>query len=93
MRKALVVALGLASLGALASAQPAFAVQKQVCNTTWFAGQTTSQTQKCKTIGGCTTTYPLKGFAANTKCYWVEVQPGAPSDTAGANPNTHYKAN
>jgi hypothetical protein len=48
---------------------------------------------KCKTMGGCTTNYPVAGLSANTKCYWVEVQPGSVSDTAGANPNTHYKAN
>ncbi len=91
--RVLIIALGLASLGALASVPPAFAVQKQVCNTTYFAGQTTRQMAKCKTIGGCTTTYPIKGFAAKTTCYWVEVQPGAPSDTGGTNPNSRYKAN
>jgi len=93
MHKALIIALGSASLAALAGAQPAFAVQKQVCNTTYFSGQTTRQMAKCKTIGGCTTTYPVSGLAAKKTCYWVEVQPGAPSDTGGANPNTHYEAN
>jgi hypothetical protein len=93
MRKALVIALGLTTLAALAGTPQAFAVQKQVCNTTWFAGQTTRQMARCKTIGGCTTTYPIGGLAANTKCFWVEIQPGAPSDTGGTNPNTHYKAN
>jgi hypothetical protein len=93
MRKALVIALGLASLAALAGVQPAFAVQKQVCNTTLFGGQTTSQTQKCKTIGGCTTQYFASGLAAKKTCYWVEVQPGAPSVTGSTNSSTHYKAN
>jgi hypothetical protein len=93
MRKVLIIALGLASLGALASMRPAFAVQKQVCNTTYFAGQTTSQMAKCKTIGGCTTTYLAGGLAAKKTCYWVEVQPGAPSVTGSTNSGQHYKAN
>jgi hypothetical protein len=93
MRKVLVVALCFASFGTLASMRPAFAVQKQVCNLTLFGGQTTRQTAKCRTSGGCTTEYLANGLAAKKTCYWVEVQPGAPSDTAGANPNTHYKAN
>ncbi len=93
MRKVLMIALCFASFGTLASMRPAFAEKKQVCNTTWFAGQTTRQMAKCKTIGGCTTNYPVAGLSANTKCYWVEVQPGSVSDTAGANPNTHYKPN
>ena len=56
MRKVLMIALCFASFGTLASMRPAFAEKKQVCNTTWFAGQTTRQMAKCKTIGGCTTT-------------------------------------
>ena len=94
MRKALIIALGLTSLGAIVSAQPAVAVQKQVCNTTLFAGENTRQMAKCKTIGGCTTTYPVSGFAAKKTCYWVEVQPGAPSVTGmTSSPSTRYHAN
>ncbi len=92
MRKVLVIALCFASFGTLASMRPAFAVQKQVCNTTWFAGQTTRQMAQCK-YGGCTTKYPVAGLSANTKCYWVEVQPGAVSVTGSTNASTHYKAN
>ena len=88
MRKDLIIALCFASFGTLASMRPAFAEKKQVCNTTWFAGQTTHKMAKCKTIGGCTTTYPVAGLSANTKCYWVEDQPGAVSDSAGTKPNT-----
>jgi hypothetical protein len=93
MRKALVIALGLVSLAALAGVQPAFAVQKLVCNWTLFNGQTTSQTAKCLKYGSCITTHPVSALAAKKTCFYVEVQPGAPSDTGGANPNTHYKAN
>jgi hypothetical protein len=94
MRQVLIIAFGLVSLGALASVQPAFAVQKQVCNTTLFAGETTRQMAKCKTIGGCTTTYPINGFAAKKTCYWIDVQPGAPSVTGmTSSPSTRYHAN
>jgi hypothetical protein len=93
MRKVLIIALGLASLGALANVQPAFAVQKQVCNWTVFNGQTTRQTAQCLKYGGCTVTHPVSALAAKKTCFYVEVQPGAPSVTGSTNSSTHLKAN
>lgn len=93
MRKVLVIALCFASFGTLASMRPAFADQKLVCNWTLFNGETTRQTATCRKNGGCITTQPFSAFAAKKTCFYVYVQPGSVSDTAGANANTHLKPN
>ncbi len=94
MRKALIIAFGLVSLGALAGALPAFADKKRVCNNSYLGG-TPRQAVKCEGADwrkyGCTA--KLENWLNVRVCYYVDVQPGAPSDTGGANPNTHYKAN
>jgi len=88
--------LGLASLGAIVSVQPAGAVTQRVCNFTVF-GEATSQSAKCRKPGAqyynCTTENPIGGLAAKKVCFDVEVQPGAPSATGATSPSARYKPN
>jgi hypothetical protein len=95
MRKTLMIAFGLVSLGALAGAQPAFADKKRVCNT-GFLGGTPSQAAKCEGADwkkyGCTAR--LANWGINVRdCYYVDVQPGAPSVTGVTTPGGRYRAN
>ena len=81
MRNGLITALGLVSLGALASAQPAFAEKKRICFT-GLLGSTPRQAAICETAAwrkyGCTSR--LVDWGTSVKdCYYVDVQPGAPS--------------
>jgi len=95
MRETLIVAIGLASLAALASVQPAFAEKKRVCFTSFFGGAP-RQAAKCETADwkkyGCTAQLVNWGTSVKS-CYYVDVQPGAPSVTGSTNSSTHYKAN
>ena len=47
MRKALIIALGLASLGALVTTQPASATKKRVCQTTFLDSTSLGHNAQC----------------------------------------------
>ena len=74
MRKALIVALGLVSFG-ICTAEPAFAVTKRICQTTYVRAHTPMM-PTCDTLEGRTkyhcTTKQVNGFGLQT-CFDVEV--------------------
>ncbi len=80
MRKVLIIALGLASLGALAGVQPAAAGKKRICQTDFT--YTRQFNRQCKEghwdQNNCQT--QITRFGNIAQCFDVEVQtPTAPS--------------
>jgi len=78
MRKVLIVAFGLASIGALVGAQPAFAdwIKKRVCNTTYTV--TPRQFEKCYTVDAKKYNCKVElvhflGLPGLRECYDVDV--------------------
>jgi len=86
MRKVLVIILGLASLGAFVSAQPASAgwVKKRVCNTAYLNPEPSRQfANKCKggwNEHGCSSQLVAGGYGMK-RCYDVDVL--VPNDLKG----------
>ena len=91
MRKGLTIALGLTSLGALISVQPASAdwIKRKVCDTPLInTGKTSQMAKKCTVDGwnkyGCTT--ELAGLGSPVlglrRCYEVDVL--VPNNWSGA---------
>ena len=77
MRKVLIIALGLATLGALAGVQPAFAEKKTICQTRspWDGLSSQCNTGAARDKNNCKISYPVKGLAFKTECYTVDVGP------------------
>ncbi|MGB6351245.1 MAG: hypothetical protein WBG10_14580 [Pseudolabrys sp.] len=77
MRKVLMITLGLASLGALASVQPAFAEKKTICQTRtpWDGLSSQCNTGAARDKNNCKITYPVAGLAFKKECYTVDVGP------------------
>ena len=101
MRKVLLIAIGLASFGALASVQPAFAEKKTICqiHSGFFLGKPTHCTNQAEAAKyDCKVTL-VQGGTAIKECFTVD---GPPTPTtpwqgsaAGVNkafsPSTAYK--
>lgn len=69
MRKILIIALGLSTLGAIASVQPAFAVTKTICQR-----HVISSPKSCAGKANCTIT-SIYGEMGTKQCYTVDVGP------------------
>jgi hypothetical protein len=69
MRKARVISLSLATLGALAGMQPAFAVTKTICQR-----HVISSPKNCSGKAHCTVT-SIDGGMGTKQCYTVDVGP------------------
>ncbi len=77
MRKALIIILSVASLGALASVQPAFAEKKTICQTRspWDGLSSACNTGAAREKNNCKITYPIPGYAFKKECFTVDVGP------------------
>jgi hypothetical protein len=73
MREALIVVLGLASIGALAAAQPAFAAKKRVCQTLYLNQSTLGSSRNCNSAHNCTVTHPAVFKGLTEVCYDIDV--------------------
>ena len=93
MRKVFVIALGLSTLGALASMQSAFAVTKTICQRHLI-----SSPKNCSGKANCTVTNAFGGMGTN-QCYTIDVGPAptawkgnSSSATKTFSPSTNLKS-
>lgn len=97
MRKVLIIALGLAGLGAVGSAQSAFAAKRTICyNHNKFLYS--AVTGRCNEANHCTLT-PIYGGLGFRECYQADVAPPVTGTWKGAtglnktfNPSANLKA-
>jgi len=73
MRKVLIIGLGLASLGALVIAQPAFATKKRVCQTLYLNQSTLGSSRYCDSAHHCTEHHPFGLQGLTEVCYDIDV--------------------
>jgi hypothetical protein len=73
MRKVLIIALGLASLGALVTAQPASAAKKRVCQTLYLNQSTLGSSRYCDSAHNCTKHHPPVFKGLTEVCYDIDV--------------------
>jgi hypothetical protein len=73
MRKVFVIAIGIASLGALLAALPASATKKRVCQTLYLNQSTLGSSRNCNSAHNCTVSHPAIFKGLTEVCYDIDV--------------------